>query len=70
MSSLSPRRLTWYDVASRARQANISSVDQSQATPMHAASSAGREDLVKLMLDHKLAEDEKLLRQIDVGDAD
>lgn len=45
------------------RGANISSADHAQQTPMQAASDGGREDLVKVMLDYKLAEDEKRLAQ-------
>ena len=50
------------------RGANISAADTQQGTPMNAAGQSGRDDLVKLMLEYKLAQDEKLLRQIDVGD--
>ena len=75
------------------RGANISAADAQQGTPMHAAGESGRDDLMKLMLEYKLAQvifcqsprmhscnrpnilhacnraqDEKLLRQIDVGD--
>ena len=50
------------------RGANISAADAHQGTPMHAAGLGEREDLVKLMLEYKLAQDEKLLRQIHVGD--
>ena len=48
--------------------ANISSVDHEQQTPMHAAAELGYEEISEAMLRYKLAQDEKLLRQIDVGD--
>ena len=55
------------------RGANISKADASQrfadqATPMQLAALSGREDLLQMMLQYKLAQDEKLLKQIDVGD--
>ena len=50
------------------RGANISSADRQQRTPMQAAATGGREDLVTMMLEYKLAQDEKLLRQIDVSE--
>ena len=35
---------------------------------MQLAAQGGREDLAKQMLDYKLAQDEKLLQQIHIGD--
>jgi len=45
------------------RGANISYADHAGQTPMQAALEHGHEDLQQLMLDYKLAQDEKLLEQ-------
>ena len=50
------------------RSANISHADHAQQTPMSIAAAAGHEAIVQAMLQYKLAQDEKLLQQIDVGD--
>ena len=54
------------------RGANISAADGGQATPMQLAAEGGRDDLVTVMLEYKLAQDEKRLAQHlpDVGDED
>jgi len=48
------------------RGANISFADAAHQTPMQAASELGHETISESMLSYKLAQDEKLLRQIDV----
>ena len=50
------------------RGANISHCDHAQQTPMAVAAARGLDAIVATMLEYKLAQDEKLLRQIDVGD--
>ena len=47
------------------RGANISCADHAQQTPM-AVAERGHEAILEMMLAYKLAQDEKLLRQIDV----
>lgn len=48
------------------RGANISFADRHQQTPMQAAAEKGHAAISEAMLQYKLAQDEKLLRQIDV----
>ena len=48
------------------RGANISHADASHRTPMQAASELGLTAISDAMLNHKLAQDEKLLRQLDL----
>ena len=51
------------------RRANISQPDGGGQTPMGLAAAAGADDLHGAMLAHKLAEDEKIMRQqVDMGD--
>ena len=50
------------------RGANISHADRAHVTPMQAAAELGLDEISELMLRYKLEQDEKLLRQIDVGD--
>ena len=45
---------------------NISYADAHNHTPMQAAAELGLDDICEQMLSYKLAQDEKLLRQIDV----
>ena len=52
------------------RGANISHADSAQQTPMQVAVELGHVEISEAMLAYKLAQDEKLLRQIDVGDAE
>ena len=46
------------------RGANISAADGSDQTPMQAAAELGHDEIVEVMLQYKLAQDEKLLRQV------
>jgi hypothetical protein len=48
------------------RDANISCTDAQQQTPMQAAAELGYDEISEAMLKYKLAQDEKLLRQIEV----
>ena len=50
------------------RGANISHADKEHVTPMQASAELGLDEISELMLRYKLEQDEKLLRQIDVGD--
>ena len=48
------------------RGANISHADHRHQTPMQAASELDLVAISEMMLSHKLAQDEKLLRQLDL----